>query len=35
MHFARELWTDFVDQSLHNRLIYALEGQYGHRMLAR
>jgi hypothetical chaperone protein len=34
MHFAKELWTDFSDQSLHARLMDALEGQYGHRMLA-
>lgn len=34
MHFARELWTDFSDQSLHAHLMDALEGQYGHRMLA-
>jgi hypothetical chaperone protein len=34
MHFARELWSDFQDPSLHARLIDALEGQYGHRMLA-
>jgi hypothetical chaperone protein len=34
MHFAKELWTDFSDQSLHARLMDALVGQYGHRMLA-
>ena len=34
MHFARELWTDYVDQTLHARLMAALEGQHGHRMLA-
>lgn len=34
MHFAKELWTDFADRSLHTRLMTALEGQYGHRMLA-
>jgi hypothetical chaperone protein len=34
MHFAKELWTDFTDQTLHKRLIAALEGQYGHRLLA-
>ena len=34
MHFAKELWTDFVDMTLHARLMNALEGQYGHRMLA-
>lgn len=34
MHFAKELWTDYADQSLHRRLMTALECQYGHRMLA-
>jgi hypothetical chaperone protein len=34
MHFAKELWTDFTDQALHKRLMTALDGQYGHRMLA-
>lgn len=34
MHFAKELWTDFTDQTLHKRLMTALEGQYGHRLLA-
>ncbi|NVO06527.1 MAG: Hsp70 family protein [Rhodoferax sp.] len=34
MHFAKELWTDFTDQTLHQRLMTALEGQYGHRLLA-
>ncbi len=34
MHFAKELWTDFTDQTLHTRLMDALEGQHGHRMLA-
>jgi hypothetical chaperone protein len=34
MHFARELWTDYADQSLHARLMDALEGQHGHRILA-
>lgn len=34
MHFAKELWTDFADQRLHARLMAALEGQYGHRLLA-
>ena len=33
LHFARELWTDFIDQTLHHRLMDALEGQHGHRML--
>ncbi len=34
LHFAKELWTDYSDQSLHARLMDALEGQHGHRMLA-
>ena len=34
MHFAKELWTDYTDQTLHHRLMDALEGQHGHRMLA-
>jgi hypothetical chaperone protein len=34
MHFAKELWTDYVDQTLHARLMDALEGQHGHRLLA-
>ena len=34
VHFAKELWTDYTDQSLHARLMDALEGQHGHRMLA-
>ena len=34
MHFAKELWTDYTDQTLHSRLMDALEGQHGHRMLA-
>ena len=34
MHFAKELWTDYSDQNLHARLMDALEGQHGHRMLA-
>ncbi len=34
MHFAKELWTDFTDLTLHKRLMVALEGQYGHRLLA-
>ncbi len=34
MHFAKELWTDYTDQTLHQRLMAALEGQYGHRLLA-
>lgn len=35
MHFAKELWTDYADRSLHARLMDALEGQHGHRMLAQ
>ena len=35
MHFAKELWTDYTDQTLHARLMDALEGQHGHRMLSR
>jgi hypothetical chaperone protein len=34
LHFASELWTDFSDQTLHQRLMQALEEQRGHRMLA-
>ncbi|APW41826.1 Hsp70 family protein [Rhodoferax saidenbachensis] len=34
MHFARELWTAYTDPALHTRLMDALEGQHGHRMLA-
>ena len=34
MHFARELWADYADRSLHARLMDALEGQHGHRILA-
>ena len=34
MHFARELWSDFADRSLHTRLMEVLEGQHGHRLLA-
>lgn len=34
LHFARELWTDYTDQTLHRRLMDALEEQHGHRMLA-
>lgn len=35
LHFAQELWTDYADRSLHARLMDALEGQHGHRMLAQ
>jgi len=34
MHFAKELWSDFADRALHARLMGALEGQHGHRILA-
>ena len=34
MHFAKELWTDYADQTLHRRLMDALQEQHGHRMLA-
>jgi hypothetical chaperone protein len=34
LHFAKELWTDFTDQTLHRRLMHALEEQQGHRMLS-
>ena len=34
LHFAKELWTDYADLTLHRRLMEALEGQHGHRMLA-
>ncbi len=34
LHFAKELWTDYADQTLHRRLMDALEEQHGHRMLA-
>jgi len=34
LHFARELWTDYADQTLHARLMLALQEQHGHRMLA-
>ena len=33
MHFAKELWTDYRDLTLHQRLMSALEGQHGHRIL--
>ena len=35
MHFAKELWTDYTDQTLHARLMNALEEQHGHRMLSQ
>ncbi len=35
MHFAKELWTDYTDQTLHARLMHALEEQHGHRMLSQ
>jgi hypothetical chaperone protein len=34
MHFARELWTSYADQTLHKRLMQVLEDQHGHRILA-
>lgn len=34
MHFAKELWTDYADLTLHNRLMDVLENQFGHRILA-
>jgi hypothetical chaperone protein len=34
MHFAKGLWTDYADQTLHQRLMQVLEMQYGHRLLA-
>ena len=34
MHFAKELWTDFADLALHERLMEVLEYQLGHRILA-
>jgi hypothetical chaperone protein len=34
MHFAKELWTDYTDQTLHGRLMEVLDGQHGHRILA-
>lgn len=33
MHFAKELWTDYQDPALHQRLMTALDGQHGHRIL--
>ena len=35
LHFAQELWTDYADLALHARLMDALEGQHGHRILAQ
>lgn len=34
LHFAKELWTDFTDQTLHARLMEVLDGEHGHRILA-
>ncbi len=34
VHFARELWADFGDQRLHQRLMRVLQEQHGHRILA-
>ncbi len=33
LHFAKELRADFADPALHRRLMHALEGQHGHRIL--
>ncbi len=35
LHFAKELWSDYADRRLHARLMDALHGQHGHRMLAQ
>lgn len=35
LHFAKELWTDYTDPTLHARLMHALEEQHGHRMLSQ
>lgn len=34
LHNAKELWTDFVDQSLHQRLMAVLDLHSGHHILA-
>ena len=34
MHFAKELWADYSNPHLHQRLMLALEEQHGHRLLA-
>ena len=34
MHNAKELWTDYVDQGLHRRLMAVLELHCGHHILA-
>jgi hypothetical chaperone protein len=34
MHFASELWTDYVDQKLHRRLMQVLQEEHGHRILS-
>ena len=34
MHAARELWTSYADQTLHQRLMQVLDGQHAHRILA-
>lgn len=33
LHFARELWTDYADLTLHRRLMEVVEGQFGHHIL--
>ena len=35
LHFAKELWTDYTDPTLHARLMHALEEQHGHRILSQ
>ena len=35
LHFAKELWTDYTDSSLHARLMHALQEQHGHRILSQ
>jgi hypothetical chaperone protein len=34
MHNAKELWTDYADQTLHKRLMAVLEQHSGHHLLA-
>lgn len=34
LHFAKELRFDYVDYSLHSRLMQVLDMQYGHKLLA-
>lgn len=35
LHFAQALNTDYTNPQLHARLMHALHGQYGHRILAQ